>query len=285
MGLFNTSATMTPKVIESAIMQQYRQSSTGKALFALNNVDSYIIESSEEQSTRGGFKFIDKEMGVPDYIQTLYKKATRSMHPFDASLKIELAELKVRPDIARDRVRVAGDEWASFVDTLAYDVLKDKAGFTETGYTAWNDTNATPVEDLSLVRAKIGKSTKGRVKPDTVIMGEYAWHYLAVSAKLIDQNYSPTGPDAYIITGKLKPILGMNIIVTEAVGDDVYVLKQGDCGKWDQFLPPTTIITEGVAARQPLVQAFYDMYEWGEPSVSKPTLISRLVGVGAIAEA
>jgi len=282
MGLFSTSATLAPKTIEAAIIQKYRQQVTGIGLLTRNPVDTYLVESTEEGDTRGGFKFVDKGFGIPDYIQTIYKKATRTMHPYAAALRIEAAEAKVRPDLTRDRVLVAGAEWASFNDTLVYDMFKAKAGVVEEDFTAWYDTGADPVKNLSLIRALIGKETKSNYKPDTVIMGELAWHYLAVSAKIINQDYTPSGTDAYTITGKLRDVLGMTPIVTEAVGDDVYVIKAQDCAKWDEFLPETIVTYDGYQRQMPLILSEHQMYQWGEPSATRPEVIARLAGVGAV---
>ena len=281
MSFFNVAPQFAPKVLEAGIMEQFRQKTTGKQLLALNNVESYVIETTEEGDTRGGFKFVDRDTGVPELIQQKFKKATRDTKVWDASMKIEVADVKVRPDLVAGKIRIAGTNWATFDDQLVYDTLLAGAGIVEDDMTPWAQDGADPVVDISKTRATMGTETKGAYSPDTLVMNNMAWHYLAVSSKLINQDYTPNGTAAYTLTGRIPPLFGMNIIVTEAVGNDVLVLKATDCGKWDQFLPPTTFTTEGKNIRQMLVHTYHDMYEWGLPSVTRPKLIAKLTGVGA----
>ena len=281
MSFFNTQPVFAPKVLEAGIIEQFKQKATGKQLLALNNVESYVIETTEEGDTKGGFQFVDRDTGVPEMIQQTFKKATRNTKVWDASIKISIAEVKVRPDLVAGRIRSAGTDWATFDDTLVYDTLLKGAGIVESDLTPWAQSGADPVVDISKINATMGTETKGAYHADTLVMNNMCWHYLAVSSKLINQDYTPNGPGAYTLTGKIPPLFGMNIVVTEAVGDDVLLLKSIDCGKWDQFLPPTTFTYEGRDVRQPLVHSYHDMYEWGLPSVTRPKLIAKLSGVGA----
>lgn len=281
MSFFNTQPTFAPKFIEAAILEQFRQQATGKQLLSVNNVDSYVIETTMEGETKGGFQFVDRDTGVPEMIQQTFKKATRSTKAWDASIKLMVADVKVRPDLVAYRTRSAGNDWAAFDDKYVYDTLLAGAGIIEEDLTPWAQEEADPVVDISKMNALIGTETKGNYHADTLVMNNMAWHYLAVSTKLINQDYAPNGGTAYTFTGRIPPVLGMRIIVTEAVGNDVLLLKSLDCGKWDSFLPPTTFTYEGKDVRQPLVHSYHDMYEWGMPSVTQPKLIAKLVGVSA----
>lgn len=283
MTFLTTAPGMEPKILERAIMLKFRQAATAKDLLMLNPIDSYVIETTEESGVQGGFNFVDRDTGIPELIQRQFKKATRNTVAWDASIKITKADTKVRPDLVSSQINLAGQDWATFDDQFAYGKLLAGAGIIEDDLTAWSDADSTPVEDVSLARATMGKETKGNMaNPDTMILNNMAWHYLAISAKLINQDYTPTGAGAYTLTGRIPALFGMKIIVSEAVGNDVLILKSKECGKWDQFLAPTTITTEGKFVRQPLIHTYHDMYEWGYPSVTQPKYIAKLSGVGAV---